>query len=31
VLESIRDDHPHSLYAVDITDDDKEQWFAKYK
>lgn len=31
VLESVRDDHPHSLYAVDITDDDKEQWFAKYK
>ncbi|EED91927.1 predicted protein [Thalassiosira pseudonana CCMP1335] len=31
VLESIRDDQPHSLYAVDITDDDKHGWFSKYK
>lgn len=31
VLESVREDHPHSLYAVDITDDDKQEWFSKYK
>ena len=31
VLECIRTDHPHSLYAVDITDDDKTHWFDKYK
>ncbi|KAL7548811.1 hypothetical protein ACHAWF_012070 [Thalassiosira exigua] len=31
VLESVREDQPHSLYAVDITDADKEDWFSKYK
>ena len=31
VLESIRTDHPHSLYAIDITDNDKTHWFDKYK
>lgn len=31
VLESVREDQPHSLYAVDITDDDKQDWFDKYK
>ncbi len=31
VLESLRGVQPHSLYAVDITDDDKQHWFAKYK
>jgi hypothetical protein len=31
VLESVREEHPHSLYAVDITDDDKQEWFSKYK
>mmetsp|Transcript_27609 Transcript_27609/g.57976 ORF Transcript_27609/g.57976 Transcript_27609/m.57976 type:complete len:187 (+) Transcript_27609:110-670(+) len=31
VLESLRESHPHSLYAMDITDDDKQEWFSKYK
>jgi len=31
VLDSVREDQPHSLYAVDITDDDKQEWFSKYK
>lgn len=31
VLESVRESQPHSLYAVDITDDDKQEWFSKYK
>ena len=31
VLEAIKEDNPHSLYAVDITDDDKKEWFDKYK
>ena len=31
VLRSIREDHPHSLEAVDITDDDKKEIFDKYK
>ncbi|KAL3808378.1 hypothetical protein ACHAXA_005349, partial [Cyclostephanos tholiformis] len=31
VLQSLRDVQPHSLYAVDITDDDKRDWFSKYK
>ncbi len=31
VLSEIRNDYPHSLYAVDITDDDKQVWFEKYK
>jgi len=30
VLESVRENQPHSLYAVDITDDDKQNWFSKY-
>ena len=30
-LSSIRTDYPHSLYAVDITDEDKQVWFDKYK
>ena len=31
VLESLRSVQPHSLYSVDITDDDKQHWYAKYK
>ncbi|KAK1733273.1 hypothetical protein QTG54_015990 [Skeletonema marinoi] len=31
ILSEIRTDYPHSLYAVDITDDDKQVWFDKYK
>mmetsp|Transcript_35187 Transcript_35187/g.38924 ORF Transcript_35187/g.38924 Transcript_35187/m.38924 type:complete len:184 (-) Transcript_35187:70-621(-) len=31
VLKSLREDHPHSLEAVDITDEDKTEIFAKYK
>ena len=31
VLKSLREDHPHSLEAVDITDDDKTDVFDKYK
>ncbi|KAL7535307.1 hypothetical protein ACHAXR_008455 [Thalassiosira sp. AJA248-18] len=31
VLESVRGDEPHSLLQVDITDDDKQEWFSKYK
>lgn len=30
-LFEIRNDYPHSLYAVDITDEDKQIWFDKYK
>jgi len=30
-LFEIRNDYPHSLYAVDITDEDKQDWFEKYK
>lgn len=31
VLREIRDDHPHSLVAVDITDADQQPYFDKYK
>lgn len=31
VLKSVRDDQPHTLKAVDITDDDKEIFWDKYK
>ena len=31
VLKLLREDHPHSLDAVDITDDDKKDIFDKYK
>ena len=31
VLASLRSEHPHSLEAVDITDDEHEMWFSKYK
>ena len=31
VLKSVRDDHPHSLEALDITDDDKSDIYDKYK
>ena len=27
----IRADHPHSLEQVDITDEDKSEWYEKYK
>ena len=27
----IREEEPHTLEAVDITDGDKTDWFAKYK
>lgn len=30
-LESLRDEFPHSLEAVDITDDDNKIWYGKYK
>ena len=31
ILKSIRDEHPHSLEAVDITDPDKSEIYDKYK
>ena len=31
VLKEIRDTHPHSLQAVDITDDDNKEWWNRYK
>jgi hypothetical protein len=31
VLMDIRDDHPHSLEQVDITDPEHKDWFSKYK
>ena len=31
VLQEVRDSHPHSLLAVDITDDDKTEYFGRYK
>eukprot|EP00747_Dinoflagellata_sp_TGD_P169147 gnl/TRDRNA2_/TRDRNA2_197343_c0_seq1.p1 gnl/TRDRNA2_/TRDRNA2_197343_c0~~gnl/TRDRNA2_/TRDRNA2_197343_c0_seq1.p1 ORF type:complete len:207 (-),score=30.15 gnl/TRDRNA2_/TRDRNA2_197343_c0_seq1:20-640(-) len=33
VLKSVKDEggHPHSLQAVDITDDNQQAWFSKYK
>ena len=31
VLKSVREDQPHTLRAVDITDDDKEIYWDKYK
>jgi len=31
VLRSVRETHPHILEAVDITDEDKSDWFSKYK
>jgi len=31
ILKSIRDEHPHSLEAVDITDADKSEIYDKYK
>lgn len=31
VLLSVRETHPHTLKAVDITDDDMGDWFSKYK
>ena len=30
-LRSIRGSHPHTLEAVDITDEDKSIWYDKYK
>ena len=30
-LESVREVQPHSLHQVDITDDDKQEWFSRYK
>jgi hypothetical protein len=30
-LSTIKTTHPHSLYAIDITDEDKLIWFHKYK
>ena len=31
ILLELKPSHPHSLYAVDITDEDKQVWFDKYK
>jgi thiol-disulfide isomerase/thioredoxin len=31
VLVEMRDEYPHSLEQVDITDDGNEDWFSKYK
>uniref|UniRef100_A0A7S2RJP9 Glutaredoxin-like protein n=1 Tax=Rhizochromulina marina TaxID=1034831 RepID=A0A7S2RJP9_9STRA len=31
VLQDLREEAPHSLVAVDITDGDKGEWFDKYK
>jgi len=31
VLKSVREEQPHTLEAVDITDDDKKEWYSKYK
>lgn len=31
VLKSIREDAPHSLEAIDITDVDKKEWWDRYK
>eukprot|EP00527_Entomoneis_sp_CCMP2396_P007825 CAMPEP_0198146768 /NCGR_PEP_ID=MMETSP1443-20131203/31320_1 /TAXON_ID=186043 /ORGANISM="Entomoneis sp., Strain CCMP2396" /LENGTH=162 /DNA_ID=CAMNT_0043810841 /DNA_START=39 /DNA_END=527 /DNA_ORIENTATION=+ len=31
VLASVRDQQPHSLDQVDITDKDNREWFQKYK
>ena len=30
-LSTIKTTHPHSLYAIDITDEDKLIWYNKYK
>ena len=30
-LQSLRDDLPHSLEAIDITDEEHEEWNEKYK
>ncbi|KAL7561604.1 hypothetical protein ACA910_004192 [Epithemia clementina (nom. ined.)] len=30
-LFSVRNKYPHSLYQVDITDDEHKDWFEKYK
>lgn len=31
ILRSVRDSKPHTLEAVDITDEDKLEWYDKYK
>jgi thiol-disulfide isomerase/thioredoxin len=31
VLMELRDEHPHSLYQVDITDENHAEYFSKYK
>ena len=31
VLKSIRDEQPHTLRSIDITDEDKEVYWDKYK
>ena len=31
VLVTVQDELPHSLEAVDITDNDNKEWFDKYK
>lgn len=31
VLESLEEELPHSLVAVDITDSENDEWFKKYK
>ena len=31
VLLEVKDQHPHTLEQVDITDKDNEGWFSKYK
>jgi len=31
VLQTVREEYPHTLEQVDITDADNEVWFSKYK
>jgi len=31
VLVEVKEDEPHSLYAIDITDDEHVEWFNRYK
>jgi hypothetical protein len=31
ILASVREDHPHTLMAIDITDPQHSQWFNMYK
>ena len=31
VLFQVREEHPHTLYQVDITDENHQEWYSKYK